>query len=324
MLIGDDSDEDGENIIQPARQLSSEPADSFNSSSANQDVWPEVKTNDLQWLEQIGTGHTSEVFRGQYLCEQVAIKQFVMSKGKVDDEMLAREVAIMCLVRHPHIVRLHGVVISEMAPPHIIMEYCAGGSCFDLIHRNSGKNLPTWSQLLKMCMHVAIAMDYLHKFNPCIIHRDLKSLNILLDQPVKDARDVPVAKVADFGLARVLETGEDTAMTLGVGTGRWMAPEMLSRAVKYNEKVDVYSFAMLLYEITCKQIPFENDHPMEMRRQVLSGRRPDLSSLASEAPANMRDLINQCWAGNPKKRPSFEEIIAVIRGAGFQVVMFSL
>lgn len=290
-------------------------------ASCVDDAWPEIRAGELTWMEQIGAGHTSEVFKGTFRGQMVAIKQFVQGGGKGEDEMLAREVAIMCLVRQDHIVRLHGVVISSRAPPQIIMEYCAGGSAFDVIHRTSGYKI-SWSQRLKMCKHVAIAMDYLHKFTPCIIHRDLKSLNILLDQPLRSAKDVPLAKVADFGLARVLDVVQK--MTVGVGTGRWMAPEMLSRQKQYDEKVDVYSYAMFLYEVICSSIPFEHDHPMDMKKQVLDGVRPDLSNIMVECPPSMHALIVQCWAGDARKRPSFEDVIEVLKNAGRTVVVLSL
>merc|ERR1719436_1518759 len=133
----------------------------------------------------------------------------------------------MSLAKHPNIVSLLGILVTSM-PWKIVMEYCAGGSCFELLH-DKNREEPTWPQKISMCRHVAEAMDYLHRFDPCIIHRDLKSLNLLLQTPVNDPQDVPVVKVADFGLARALEeTVEAENLTRGVGTHNWMAPEMMS------------------------------------------------------------------------------------------------
>lgn len=281
---------------------------------------PEVLPTDLEFLEHVGAGHTCEVYRGKCRGTEVAIKQLIMPKHKmVTEETLAREVAIMVLVRHPNIVTFFGIV-TQVSPLWIIMEYCAGGTAFELLHRTREVE-PTWGQMLKMCLHVAVAMVYLHKFTPCIIHRDLKSLNILLDQPVTGPRDTVLAKVADFGLARVMDTAEP--LTLGVGTNKWMAPEMLA-SHPYDEKVDVYSFAMVLYEITCRKIPFAKCDPMELKRLVLGGARPDLSEMAAECPENMRELITSCWASNPKDRPTFANIVNIINGMGTQTVVVSL
>jgi tRNA A-37 threonylcarbamoyl transferase component Bud32 len=278
-------------------------------SSQGSDL-PQVDTSDLQWMEQVGCGQTSQVFRGFYKGDQVAIKKFSNFKKQNtrfdDEEMLAREIAIMCLVRHQHVVQLHGVVMEST--PILVMEYCEGGSCYELIHKSASMILP-YTLLHAMSTQVAVAMDYLHKFTPCIIHRDLKSLNILLDQPVHDTQVMPFTKVADFGLARVMET--DTAMTLGVGTGRWMAPEMFLRQ-PYKEKVDVYSFGMVLYEFICRSIPFGRESPLVIRRMVLDGERPDLSTASSDWPSRMIQLITTCWDADPAKRPSFEEIIKVL------------
>merc|ERR1712062_627531 len=109
-----------------------------------------------------------------------------------------------------------------------------------------------------MCTDVAKAMEYLHKFNPQIIHRDLKSLNILLSTPVVSTRDIPFMKISDFGLARMKESGggEWEKMTKDVGTMHWMAPEVHTGKA-YNEKADIYSYAMVLFEILCREIPFD-------------------------------------------------------------------
>lgn len=288
--------------------LSNESRYSSGSSCAS---CPEVSPSDLEYFEHIGAGHTSEVFRGLFRGKVVAIKQVNMPAAQMRDEAFAREVAIMCLVRHPNIVSLLGVVMDSL-PMRIIMECCAGGSCFDFLHRQTSVQ-PTWAQSLKLCQNGAVAMAYLHDFEPVIIHRDLKSLNILLEQPILSTADVPCAKVADFGLARALDSAEP--LTLGVGTNNWMAPEMFCRKT-YDEKVDVYSYGMVLYEIVCRRIPFKGEEAPALRRLVLAGKRPDLSHVPSQCPDTIRALIVQCWAQDPSSRPDFEDVADIIKQAG--------
>jgi len=109
----------------------------------------------------------------------------------------------------------------------IITEYCAGGCCFELLHNCDHIDL-SWVQQHKMCTDVALAMDYLHKFNPQIIHRDLKSLNLLLAEPIVSSVDIPRVKVSDFGLSRMNDTADEDwgRMTKAAGTCHWMAPEV--------------------------------------------------------------------------------------------------
>merc|ERR1719223_1913625 len=102
-------------------------------------------------------------------------------------------------------------------------------------------------------------MEYLHNFSPQIIHRDLKSLNLLLRDEVKSNKDRPFVKVSDFGVARMKEE-EWGQMTVGAGTQHWMAPEVF-KGGDYDEKVDIYSFSMVLFEVICREVPFEDEDP---------------------------------------------------------------
>merc|ERR1719326_500783 len=98
-----------------------------------------------------------------------------------------------------------------------------------------------------------------------VVHRDLKSLNLLLDQKVNDSKTTPHVKVSDFGLSKMKNNPDWGKMTKAAGTCHWMAPECFSGA-SYNEKVDVYSYAMILFEMICREIPFEDVEPAAVGR----------------------------------------------------------
>mmetsp|Transcript_58859 Transcript_58859/g.155030 ORF Transcript_58859/g.155030 Transcript_58859/m.155030 type:complete len:199 (+) Transcript_58859:98-694(+) len=178
---------------------------------------------------------------------------------------------------------------------------------------------------MRICEDVASAMEYLHGLTPPIIHRDLKSLNLLLARPLLHHHDLPKVKVADLGLSRTLKAtqgveGPDSdksfstskshdRMTMEVGTAQWMAPEV-HMSESYNEKVDVYSFAMVLYEVAWQRIPFfdeENRSSFSVERVIL-GVRPDISRLPPGCPEELPALIKVCWARSPAGRPRFSKV----------------
>ena len=162
----------------------------------------------------------------------------------LNEELVSKfsvEVAILSRVRHRNAVGFVGAV-TEQPNLCIVMEYMDAGSLHQAIHKqNLVLPLP---RLLQVAMDVAQGCHYLHRQKPMIIHRDLKSQNILLTQQ-------GVAKIADFGLSRFFQ--QDVAsMTGQVGTPGWTAPEVYKHN-SYNHKVDVYSFAVVLAEcLSCE------------------------------------------------------------------------
>lgn len=264
--------------------------------------------------EKVGSGITAVVYRGYLDDKEVAVKEIEWNKAEMGArQQLAfdREVAIMAKVNHENLVMFHGVV-SISRPFRIITEFCGGGCCFELLHNEEDIDL-VWAQQHKMCFDVASAIEYLHNFSPKIIHRDLKSLNLLLGRPVTCSTDKPVVKVSDFGLSRMQDTtGNDGAwgkMTIAAGTCHWMAPEVFTQS-DYDELVDVYSFAMIMFEIICREIPFEEEEPATVGRLIIKGERPDLEAVPPDCPPKLRDLMIQGWSQDPKKRPPFSTIVA--------------
>lgn len=275
------------------------------------DTW-EVDPSELQLLEKVGTGCTAEVYRGVWKGQQVAIKQIDWNKSRMglkEQRAFDREVAIMPRINHPNLVMMLGVA-SKQRPFRIVTEFCSGGCCFELLHNCDHIEL-SWLQKIKMCLDVAKAMEYLHSFDPQIIHRDLKSLNLLLSEPILSEEDIPVVKVSDFGLSRMKDRAPDAdwgKMTMAAGTCHWMAPEVFT-GTRYDEKVDVYSYAMILFEIICREIPFEEEEPAAVGRLTVQGSRPDMDAVPPDCPEDLRELMVQCWAHDPKKRPTFPEIV---------------
>jgi len=268
----------------------------------------EIDVRELQLAESVGTGGTAEVFRGAYRGVPVAIKQLFRHRKMDDKEKISfdREVTVLAAITHPNLVKFFGVAFKER-PFRIVTEFCHGGTCFDLIHNSSF--LLSWCQKMKICIDTACGMHYLHSFKPQIIHRDLKSLNLLLEKHVKSPKHIPTVKVSDFGLSRMKEPGVAWGkMTAQVGTLHWMAPEVFSGS-NYDESCDVYSYAMVMYEAVCQEVPFEDIDPGLIGSKTMRGVRPNLNKAPKGFPSKLKDLMCKCWAQEPVVRPGFLEAL---------------
>jgi len=181
----------------------------------------------------------------------------------------------------------------------MVYEFVNRGSLWDVLHNYL---IPlNWHNILKMAIDAARGMSYLHLFKPPIIHRDLKSANLLVDSSF-------TVKICDFGLSKTKAI--HYAMTGQTGTPGYMAPEIIA-SQKYTEKVDVYSFGIIFWELTTRQTPYHGMNPMQILFAVLNhGLRP---SLPNSCPPSISSLINSCWHSHPDKRPHFDEIFKTLK-----------
>jgi len=153
----------------------------------------------------------------------------------------------------------------------------------------------------RIAIDVSRGMLYLHSTNPVVIHRDLKSHNVLIGEHW-------VAKVADFGLSKIIQSWEETSKYTPCGTPKWAAPEVLRNEI-YSTKADVYSFGIILWEMSTRQDPFPGMSAFELIVQVgKHGLRP--GALNESNP--LAHIIAECWEDNPKLRPSFERVLSIL------------
>ncbi|KAJ1439055.1 Serine-threonine/tyrosine-protein kinase, catalytic domain [Sesbania bispinosa] len=250
---------------------------------------------------KFASGRHSRIYRGIYKHMDVAIK--LVSQPEEDEDLavllekqFTSEVALLFRLRHPNIITF---VAACKKPPVfcIITEYLAGGSLRKYLHQQGPHSVPL-KLVLKLALDIARGMQYLHSQG--VLHRDLKSENLLLGEDM-------CVKVADFGISCLeSQTGSAKGFT---GTYRWMAPEMI-REKNHTKKVDVYSFAIVLWELLTGLTPFENMTPEQAAYAVThKNARPQLPS---DCPWAFSHLINRCWSGNPNKRPHFDEIVSIL------------
>ena len=231
------------------------------------------------------------------------------------------EVEVCADLNHPNLVRLLGY--ADTPRLMIVQELCQGNSLDHQLYVEGWR--PTHAQILKVATDVAKGMEYLHtRYNTPdnrharpIIHRDLKSPNLLLVAPPTE-RGQLVVKVTDFGLSR--DKGLDmesqnhaqTVMMTGCGSVLWMAPEILLGNT-YNEKVDVYSFAMCLAELVSGKLPWSGiAGGAEVPHKVTQGERPRTQVTGmTDRPVDTQiaELIQDCWVQDAESRPSFSLVV---------------
>ncbi|KAF8163572.1 hypothetical protein B0H34DRAFT_328730 [Crassisporium funariophilum] len=267
----------------------------------------EIPPEKLTKLEKIGSGGFKDVFIGKFKGRRIAISEF---RGQLS-AMDIKELKLLGAFNHPNIVRFLGVSIPENTkevPVMIVSELCSNGDLFDYI-RNV--HAPSMRKILQMMLDIANGLEYLHTRKPSIIHRDCKSSNILITAK-------GTAKIADFGLAKVKQSTRSMVKSL-VGTVNWQAPELWTAHPKYNHKVDVFSCAMVYWEmlqwhLPNKKFPWEsmNEHAIYdivgAKRQ-----RPSIAGLRKQWSPGIVDLIEHMWAHEHQDRPTMSEVVEAVQ-----------
>ncbi|KAK9690699.1 hypothetical protein RND81_09G148100 [Saponaria officinalis] len=260
------------------------------------DVW-EIDPRLLNFENKVASGSYGDLYKGTYCSQDVAIKVLKAERINTDlQKEFAQEVFIMRKVRHKNVVQFIGACTK---PPSlcIVTEFMSGGSVYDFLHKRKGIfKLPT---LIKAAIDVSKGMNYLHQNN--IIHRDLKAANLLMDEN-------EVVKVADFGVARV--KAQSGVMTAETGTYRWMAPEVIEHK-PYDHKADVFSFAIVLWEMLSGKLPYDYLTPLQAAVGVVQkGLRP---TIPKNCHPKFAELLEKCWQQDPALRPNFSEIIPILQ-----------
>ncbi|KAM8977359.1 tyrosine-protein kinase Lck [Pelodytes ibericus] len=253
------------------------------------DEW-EIPRNKLQLVKRLGSGQFGEVWMGFYNGHtKVAIKN--LKPGTMSTSEFLEEANLMKQLQHPRLVRLHAVVTQE--PINIVTEYMENGCLVDYLKTPEGLKLTIY-KLIDMSAQVAEGMAFLERKN--YIHRDLRAANILVSESV-------CCKIADFGLARLIQNDTYTAKEGAKFPIKWTAPEAINYG-KFTIKSDVWSFGVLLTEIiTYGRIPYPGMNNPEVIDQLEHGYR---MPPPEHCPKELYDLMLRCWKESPEERPTFE------------------
>ncbi|KAG4148496.1 hypothetical protein ERO13_D05G289200v2 [Gossypium hirsutum] len=275
---------------------SDDPVMSFDQEDLN------IPWSELVLKERIGAGSFGTVHRAEFRGCEVAVKILMEQDFHIERfREFLREVSIMKCLRHPNIVLFMGAVTQ---PPKlsIVTEYLSRRSLFRLLQMPDAWKVLNEKLRLNMALDVARGMNYLHQLKPPIVHRDLKSPNLLVDSNY-------TVKVCDFGLSRSKANTFLSSKT-AAGTPEWMAPEVLCNE-NSNEKSDVYSFGVVLWELMTLQQPWKHLNPPQVVAAVgFKGERLEIPSHVNRVVAS---LIEQCWAREASERPPFSHVIQCLQ-----------
>lgn len=256
---------------------------------------------------KIGQGAFAKVYKGVYEGKECAVKMLKEQPDAKSMEEFQQEIEILKNADCPYIVKLFLAV--EAPRLAIVLEFASRGSLFHVL--NSELYDIGWDRILNISIDIVKGIEYLHNMPGCILHRDLKSLNIL----VTDAWEI---KICDFGLSRLKSTASQSTLRKLRTTPAWSAPELMDE-VEYSTKSDVYAIGMIVWECVHRCIMGKYERPFsefteikqefQILMQVKNEKRP---TIPANCPDEIKQLLNIMWAGSPDARPHCSELMVTL------------
>ncbi|KAM6948163.1 tyrosine-protein kinase Lyn [Aplochiton taeniatus] len=262
----------------------------------DKDAW-EISKESIKMVKKLGAGQFGEVWMAYYNnTTKVAVK--TLKQGTMSSEAFLEEANLMKTLQHDRLVRLYAVV-TKTEPIYIITEYMANGSLLDFLKSAAGAKV-LLPKLIDFSAQIAEGMAYIEKKN--YIHRDLRAANVLVSESL-------LCKIADFGLARVIEDDQYTAREGSKFPIKWTAPEAINYG-SFTIKSDIWSFGVLLYEIiTYGKIPYPGMSNGEVMSSLQRGYRMPCPECC---PEELYDIMTTCWKNKPDDRPTFDYLQSVL------------
>lgn len=269
-----------------------------------------VKNSEIQVLNEIGKGAFSTVYKAKWRGTLVAMKKLIQSTDdqKYSDEdstdLFYRELKFMSKLRHPNIITVMGCGI-EKNNYFILMELC-NNNFFKVIHE---QKLPP-TQMIKYAIDAATALCFMHSNKPPIVHRDIKSSNMMIS-PSKEL------KLIDFGYCTYKNEKDYVFNKHGLtekanrGTPAYMAPECFLDE-EFSVYSDVFSFGVVLWEIVTREIPWNSKTPEAVYAEVTTGSRLPIPE-RSAYPQLLHELIRECWLEQGNNRPTMKKVLSTLK-----------
>ena len=278
-----------------------------NRQRSNFDNILQIQSNDLNQSERIGHGDFGIVHRATWLTIDMCVAVKKLHTTSLSNEMktiFTDELSVLKRVRHPNIITFYGICVEfegENEQFSLVTEYMSSGSLYQLIHET--KTQLSWSDRLSIALQAAKGINYLHQFQPQILHRNIKSSNVLINNHQSEY----VVKISDFGLNQTRNemANQSTPMTSIL---LWRAPELL-RLRPYTDKSDIYSLGIVYWELASCQKPYDGYDNGNIREFILSG---DRLEIPTKTPRHFHTVIEKCWAHKPEDRPNCSDLIKIL------------
>ena len=269
----------------------------------------EVRSSDIKYQRnasgaqiKLGGGNFGDVFKGRYEGAPVAIKQLrIETMSETDRAAFRSEATVHARMRHPNIVNLLALCLEE-GHFALVLEYMEGGSLYQLLH--SEIVLP-WNQRIDMAMQLVAGVMYLHGLRDHIVHRDLKSANVLLESPYNEHARVKL-RIGDFGLAKIKDASSSTSGVGVAGTIVSSPPEAFDDTHVFTKKSDIYSLGVLLWEIASRALPYAGLSMAALMRRILGGQT---NPIPAGTPPEFASVIQDCWKLEPTERPDARSLL---------------
>ncbi len=269
-------------------------------------------------LAGLGQGGMAKVYKGyQPLLDRYVAIKVLAAHFASDEEFRARfqrEAAAIARLRHPNIVQVHDFGVEGQVY-YMVMEYIAGDTLKSRMRaaRYAGERLSP-EEIVDLLRGLASALDYAHERS--IIHRDVKPANVMLRIEEGGRGDPsPTPVLTDFGVAKILEGVQFTGTGMTIGTPDYMAPEQGS-GQEVTCSADLYSLAVILYEMLVGELPFTADTPVAVLLKHISAPPPPIHLRAPDLPPALDKVLDRALAKKPEERyPSGAALVEAVQQA---------
>jgi len=267
-----------------------------------------IPQEDLIFLRVLGKGSCGEVclVESKTLGE-VAVKKTLLGEDELVMQEFLNEASLLSKMNSPYIIRFFGISRNKEGES-IVMEYAAKGSLFhflEMLRKENHESSFSWDKKYQMAQDITRGLLLMHSQG--VLHRDMKSLNILLDKDM-------TAKISDFGFSKIKTKSQTTLSSFYVqnnvsGSLLWKAPESFSIRNRYTDKADIFALGIIFWEIATCQVPYEGFDADTIKDSVKSGKRLEIPSTC---PERFKELIELCWLQEPKQRPTASNVFDFI------------